>query len=319
MSSEAIKTLRLGLIGARGYVGSELIRLVRAHPHMELAFVSSREREGQLLCDYEIGTPNGMRYCNYSPEIALQHPVDVLVLALPNGVAADWVEAFDAAKSECVLLDLSADYRFNPSWYYGLPELTRNSAKGQTRISNPGCYATAMQLAIVPMREYLAAAVQCFGVSGYSGAGTTASTNNNAELLKDNLIPYALTDHIHEREVALQMGCEIHFMPHVAPHFRGLSITTTIQLNTVVTLEQIDMIYRDFYRNEAFVAIIKEVPWLSAVANTPNAQIGGFKLSEDGKRLVLVSVLDNLLKGAASQAIQNINLTFGLPETMGLV
>jgi N-acetyl-gamma-glutamyl-phosphate reductase len=176
-----------------------------------------------------------------------------------------------------------------------------------------------MQLAIAPMRAYLAGAVQCFGVSGYSGAGTTASNNNNPELLKDNLIPYTLTEHIHEREVALHMGCEIHFMPHVAPHFRGLSITTTMQLNTAFTLEQINTIYRDFYEHQLFVEIKTGIPWLSSVANTPKAQIGGFKLSEDGKRLVLVSVLDNLLKGAASQAMQNINLAFGLPETMGVV
>ncbi len=317
--SEVIKPRRLGLIGARGYVGSELIKLVMAHPQLELAFVSSREREGQLLRDFEPNVPEQMRYCNYLPKNALQNPVDVLVLALPNGLAADWVDAFDAANSTCVLLDLSADYRFNTEWFYGLPELTRNSYMGQIRISNPGCYATAMQLAIAPMREYLAGAMQCFGVSGYSGAGTAPSNNNNPDLLKDNLIPYALLNHIHEREVAVQMGCELHFMPHVAPHFRGLSITTNMHLNTAFTLEQIEVIYSDFYCNEAFVAITKEVPWLSAVADTPNAQIGGFKLNKDGRRLVVVSVLDNLLKGAASQAIQNINLTFGLPETIGLV
>ena len=314
-----IKTIRLGLIGARGYVGSELIKLAQAHPHIELAFVSSREREGHLLSDYEQNAPCGMRYCNYSAENALQNPVDILVLALPNGLAKNWVNAFDAANSECVLLDLSADYRFNTEWFYGLPELTRNSYKGQIRISNPGCYSTAMQLAIAPMREYLAGAVQCFGVSGYSGAGVTRSNNNNPDLLKDNLIPYALQNHIHEREVAAQMGCEVHFMPHVASHFRGLSITTNMQLSNALQLEQIEVLYRDFYQNEQFVEITTEIPWLSAVANTPNAQIGGFKLSDNGRRLVVVSVLDNLLKGAASQALQNINLAFGMPKTLGIV
>jgi N-acetyl-gamma-glutamyl-phosphate reductase len=319
VKSVSIKTIRLGLIGARGYVGSELIKLVQAHPHMKLAFVSSREREGQLLSDYESSAPSGMRYCNYSPQNALLHPVDVLVLALPNGLAASWANTFDAANSKSVLLDLSADYRFSPEWFYGLPELTRNNYKGQIRISNPGCYATAMQLAIAPMRAYLAGAVQCFGVSGYSGAGVTPSNNNNPELLNDNLIPYALLDHIHEREVAVHIGSEIHFMPHVAPHFRGLSITTNISLNQSLRLEQVETLYRDFYRDEQFVEIMTETPWLSTVANTPNAQIGGFSVSKDGRRLVVVSVLDNLLKGAASQAMQNINLAFGLPETIGIV
>lgn len=319
MINPSNKTIRLGLIGARGYVGSELIRLVHAHPNIELVFVSSRAREGQLLCDFEAKAPSHLRYCNYSPEMALQNPVDVLVLALPNGLAASWVDAYDAAGSTCVLLDLSADFRFNAQWLYGLPELTRNRAKGQSRISNPGCYATAMQLAIAPMRDYLAGPVQCFGVSGYSGAGTKPSNTNNLAMLKDNLIPYALSGHIHEREVATQMGCELHFMPHVAPHFRGISITTNMPLNTAFTRDQIDALYRDFYRNEAFVTISSEIPWLSAVANTPNAVLGGFNVSDHGKRLVLISVLDNLLKGAASQAVQNINRAFGFPETTGLL
>ena len=318
MIRESLKIIRLGLIGARGYVGSELIKLVTAHPQLELVFVSSREREGQLLSDYELNAPLAMRYCNYCPEDALQNPVDVLVLALPNGLAASWVNTFDAANSKSVLLDLSADYRFSPEWFYGLPELTRNCYKGQIRISNPGCYATAMQLAIAPMRKYLAGTVQCFGVSGYSGAGVTPSNNNNPDMLKDNLIPYALLNHIHEREVITQIGCELHFMPHVAPHFRGLSITTNMLLNQPLRLEQVESLYRDFYQNEQFIEIMTETPWLSHVANTPNAQIGGFRLSDDGRRLVVVSVLDNLLKGAASQAMQNINLAFGLPETMGI-
>ena len=108
-------------------------------------------------------------------------------------------------------------------------------------------------------------------------------------------------------------------MPHVAPHFRGLSITTNMQLSNALQLEQIELLYRDFYQNEQFVEITTEIPWLSAVANTPNAQIGGFKLSDNGRRLVVVSVLDNLLKGAASQALQNINLAFGMPKTLGIV
>lgn len=319
MNSDYLDIYRVGLIGARGYVGTELIRLILAHPNLELAFVSSREREGLLLSQFEKDAPDGMRYCHYSPENALQDPVDVLVLALPNQLAEPWVSAFDLAQSKTILLDLSADYRFDAHWYYGLPEITRAHYSGQRRISNPGCYATAMQLAIAPMRNYITGDVQCFGVSGYSGAGTSPSDKNNPELLKDNLMAYALVNHIHEREVSHHLECDVHFMPHVAAHFRGLSITTNMQLQKSMTIEQIESIYRRYYFDEPMIRITREIPWLSQVAEMPYAQLGGFTVSEDGKRLVLISVIDNLLKGAASQAMQNINLALALPETLGIL
>ena len=122
--------------------------------------------------------------------------------------------AFDFAnQADPVIIDLSADYRFDPSWYYGLPELTRARHAGQRRISNPGCYATAMQLAIAPMLDVLDGPVQCFGVSGYSGAGTTPSDKNDPGKLRDNLMPYALTGHVHEREVSTQLHHPVEFMP----------------------------------------------------------------------------------------------------------
>lgn len=313
------KPFRLGLIGARGYVGSELIRLIQAHPNIELAYVSSREREGQLLTDFENSAPAGMRYVNFNAEQAFEQSADVVVLALPNNLAVHWASVFDAKQSNALLIDLSADYRFDSNWFYGLPELTRSAYQGQRRISNPGCYATAMQLAIAPMREYLAGAVQCFGVSGYSGAGTTPSDKNDPQKLTDNLMPYALVNHIHEREVASKMACDVHFMPHVASHFRGLSITTNMQLKQTLELEFIKQRYQQAYKNEAFVTVVDEAPWVTRVINTPNAIVGGFTLSENGQRLVVVSVLDNLLKGAASQALQNINLALKLPETQGIL
>jgi N-acetyl-gamma-glutamyl-phosphate reductase len=218
-----------------------------------------------------------------------------------------------------VLIDLSADFRFDPDWYYGLPELNRRAYRGQKRISNPGCYATAMQLAIAPMRGFLAGPVQCFGVSGYSGAGTTPSEKNDPELLKDNLMPYALTGHIHEREVSDRMACEVQFMPHVAPHFRGLSITVNMTLDKAFSVDEVEGVYRDHYRDEPFVGVHGQAPWLRAVAGKPDARVGGFTPSADGRRVVLVSVLDNLLKGAASQALQNINVALNLNETTGLL
>lgn len=318
MSGNSATTYRIGLVGARGHVGSELIRLIRSHPNLQLAFVSSRERESLPLADFEPTAPAGMRYVNYGPSQAVRESVDVLVLALPNGLASAWAEAFDAAGSKTLIVDLSADFRFDGRWFYGLPELTRTRYTGQRRISNPGCYATAMQLAIAPMRDHLHGPVQCFGVSGFSGAGTAPSDRNDPDKLRDNIMAYGLCGHLHEREVTERMRHEVEFMPHVAPHFRGLSITCNMHLKQSFPVHDVTEMYREFYRSEPMIEICAVAPWLSAVAGLPVARLGGFSLSAAGSRLVLVSVLDNLLKGAASQAVQNINLGLGLSETLGI-
>ncbi len=310
--------LRIGLVGARGYVGSELIRLIAGHPRFELGFVSSRERAGQRLADHEPSVAGDLRYVTLDAAQAAGQGADALVLALPNGMAAPFVAAVDAQSPGTVVVDLSADYRFDDSWHYGLPELTRAAASDATRISNPGCYATAMQLAVAPMREQLAAPVQCFGVSGYSGAGTSASDKNNPDKLRDNLMPYALTGHIHEREVTRQLGHAVEFMPHVAPHFRGITLTANLHLAQAFDLADVRAIYHRHYAAEPLVRVCDDAPWVSHIAGKHHAEVGGFTVSTDGRRLVVVCTLDNLLKGAATQALQNLNLAFGLPETLGI-
>ena len=310
--------LRIGLVGARGYVGAELIRLVAAHPRFELAYVTSRERAGQPLAAHVEGYSGGLQYTSPAYEDLPELGADAVVLALPNGKAADCVAAYDAAGAEPVLIDLSADYRFDDHWYYGLPELTRAQYSSQRRISNPGCYATAMQLAIAPMANVLDGPVQCFGVSGYSGAGTTPGDKNNTELLRDNLMPYALTGHVHEREVSRQLGHPVEFMPHVAPHFRGLTITANLRLSIAFDLEEVFARYRGRYAGEPLVRLLDEAPWVSRIAGAHHVELGGFTLSGDGKRLVVVATEDNLLKGAATQALQNLNMAFGLDEFLGI-
>jgi len=315
MSREPI---RVGLVGARGYVGAELIRLLAAHPRFELVYVSSRELEGQRLADHNDVYRGDLRYTSPAYEDLPQLGADAVVLALPNGKAADIVRAFDDGGVDPVMVDLSADYRFDPSWYYGLPELTRTQYAGQRRISNPGCYATAMQLAIAPMGNVLDGQVQCFGVSGWSGAGTTPSDKNNVELLRDNLMPYALTGHMHEREVSKQLGHPIEFMPHVASHFRGITITANLRLSIPFDIEEVFARYRGRYAGEPLVRVLDEAPWVSRIAGAHHVELGGFTLSGDGKRLVVVATEDNLLKGAATQALQNLNLAFGLDEFSGI-
>ncbi len=310
--------IRIGIVGARGHVGSELIRLLAAHPRFAIGFVSSREREGQRLDTHEPGYAGDLRYVAYSPEQAAGQGMDALVLALPNGMAAPYVAAVDEQRPDTVLIDLSADYRFDAHWHYGLPERSRVGAAQARRISNPGCYATAMQLAIAPMLGEIIGPVQCFGVSGYSGAGTTPSDRNDPEKLRDNLMPYALTGHLHEREVTRHLDHPVEFMPHVAAHFRGITLTANLHLRAAFTRDAVLARYRAAYADEPLVKVHDEAPWVSAIAGKHHVEVGGFTLSADGRRLVVVSTLDNLLKGAATQALQNLNLAFGLPETMGI-
>jgi N-acetyl-gamma-glutamyl-phosphate reductase len=316
--SDTIMTIRIGLIGARGYVGSELIRLIATHPEFELEFVCSRERAGQSVAAHESVYQGDLRYVNLDAVQVAKQSADALILALPNDMAAAYVAEVDRYSSQTVLLDLSADYRFDSRWYYGLPELRRKKARALNRISNPGCYATAMQLAIAPMVEYSEGPIQCFGVSGYSGAGTSPSDKNNPEKLRDNLMPYSLVKHMHEREVSFHLDKVIEFMPHVASHFRGLTVTSNLHLREAQQISDILNRYRQFYEYEALVEITEAAPWVSESSGMHGVKIGGFTLSDDGKRLVVVSTLDNLLKGAATQAIQNLNLAFGLDELAGI-
>jgi N-acetyl-gamma-glutamyl-phosphate reductase len=304
----------VGIVGARGHTGAELIRLIAAHPQLELAFVSSRELDSQRVAEHNDAYAGELRYENLDPAAVAGKGADAVILALPNGKAQPYVEAIDAAAPQTIIVDLSADYRFDAGWYYGLPELTRERYAGQKRISNPGCYATAMQLAITPLLGELAGPPQCFGVSGYSGAGTTPSDKNNVELLRDNLMPYALTDHMHEREVSAQLGVPVEFMPHVAAHFRGITMTVNLWLQQPLKREDILARYRDRYAGEPLIEVVDEAPWVSRIAGRHGVQIGGFTTAPGGKRVVVVATLDNLLKGAATQALQNLNRALGLAE-----
>ncbi|KAF9949046.1 hypothetical protein BGZ70_001954 [Mortierella alpina] len=296
-SSRDVK--KIGLIGARGYTGQELIRLVNNHPSMEISYVSSRELEGKPLEGY---TKSPVTYVNLSAEQVKEKTqsgeVDAWILALPNGVCKPFVDAVESVEEgkKMVMCDLSADFRFTDSWTYGLPEFNRAKIPGATRISNPGCYATGSQLSIRPLLQHLSGSPSIFGVSGYSGAGTKPSPNNDVNHLKDNLIPYALTNHIHEREVSHQLGHEVNFMPHVAPFFQGITLTVNMPLNKTMTSADIREIYEAAYENEKLVHVIKGVPL----------------------RVVVVATIDNLLKGAATQAVQNLNLSLGLGEYTGI-
>lgn len=314
--SAAKKTI--GIVGARGHTGAELVRLIAAHPALQLAFVASRELDGQRVAGHSNSYKGGLRYESLDPQAVAAKRADIVVLALPNGKAAPFVAAIDEVRPDTLIVDLSADYRFDGSWYYGLPELTRDKWRGGRRISNPGCYATAIELSVAPLKDVLAAPPVCFGVSGYSGAGTTPSDRNDPEKLRDNLMPYALTGHGHEKEAAFQLGIPVEFMPHVAPHFRGLTVTINLYLSRALKRDEVMARFRDAYAGEPLVHVGDDAPWVNRIAGKHNAEIGGFAMSADGRRVVIVATLDNLLKGAATQAMQNINLALGMDEYSGI-
>jgi len=308
----------VGIVGARGYTGAELIRLVAAHPSLELAFVSSRELADQRVDVHNSGYTGELHYQNLDPQAVAEKRADVVILALPNGKAAPYVEAIEAVAPGTLIADLSADYRFDRAWYYGLPELTRDKWRGERRISNPGCYATAIELTVAPMKDLLAAPPVCFGVSGYSGAGTAPSDKNDPEKLRDNLMPYALTGHVHEREASFQLGLPVDFIPHAAPHFRGLTVTSNLYLSRAMKRDDVLARFHSAYGREPLVNVVDDPPWVSRIADRHHAEIGGFGVSADGRRVVIVATLDNLLKGAATQAMQNINHALGVDELTGI-
>lgn len=374
---------RLGLIGARGYTGQALTTLLSSHPHLQLTHVSSRQLAGLPLSSYRNPvTKDEVIYENLSTEdvekMEKEGEVDAWVLALPNGMAKTYVEALNkgaASKGakESVIVDLSADYRFEGSkgWTYGLPELYgRPSIRSSTRISNPGCYSTSAQLLLAPLvRAGLIPSIPSssssqispsssvfasknpsesessanptawptvFGMSGYSGAGTVAGTGTESrpkvspESLAGGVKPYALTDHIHEREAGWHLSrlikgegeeqrkMKVAFVPSVAPWFSGIISVLSAPLTQRVSARDVRALYEDMYKDEPLINILKDGPTLSDVQGRQGWSVGGFQVHSEGDRVVVVGGLDNLLKGAATQCLQNLNLALGYDELAGI-
>jgi len=300
--------LRVGLVGARGHVGGELIRLLAAHPQLQLTRASSRQDIGRPLPGADAVVLEDM-----SPETVASWPVEVVILALPNGHAGQYAALLPQGT---LVIDLSADHRFDPAWVYGLPERARGQIHHARRVANPGCYATGIQLGLGPAIPLLAGPPSIFGVSGHSGAGTTPSPRNDPARLRDNLLAYSLTGHLHEREASHQLGHSLHFIPHVAAWFRGISLTITLPLAQPTTAAALLAHYHHTYQDEPLVHVTSAIPEVQAIAGRHDVHIGGFAV--DNTHAVLIVTLDNLLKGAASQALQNINLALGLPERLGV-
>lgn len=362
--ASAPKKRRVGLLGARGYVGREVLRLIGQHPELELVCASSRALVGQKVVELANAPPlnphtnlpavpaasgsnsprlsisDELEFCDLGLEQIPTSPfadsVDVWILALPNGHCEKYATVLDALKrKDKIIIDLSADQRFNANWVYGLPEAPGGRARLQsaTHIANPGCYATGTQLGLLPLlggKPDVSAQLldprippHVFGVSGYSGAGTGLSNANNPKLLADNIMAYKSVNHIHEHEVSHQLGTPVRFMPHVAPFFQGIHLTLSAQLTETaaagLTDKRVEELFREFYANEALVNVTPAIPFVRDNARAHHATVGGFQLDPATGRLVVVVTIDNLLKGAATQAVQNINVALGLEEFAGIL
>jgi N-acetyl-gamma-glutamyl-phosphate reductase len=301
----------VGVVGARGHTGGELLRLIQGHPTLDLSFAGSRELAGEPVPGYD-----GMVFESIGPRELPGHDVDAIVLALPDGAGHGYVAVIP---DETVIVDISADHRFDDDWGYGLPELFREKLGGAARIANPGCYATAAQIALAPLVDAVDGVPAVFGVSGYSGAGTTPGPRNDPERLVDNLMPYKLVGHNHERETVRHLGIPVRFIPHVHPAFRGLLVTAHVPLGESMSVDQLVARFTAAYAEEPLIEISDDIPELRDGAGHRGVIIGGFETSADGRNAVVIAAEDNLLKGAAVQAVQNINLALGQPEFEGLV
>lgn len=303
-----MNTIKAAIVGARGHVGFELIKMIDQHPHAELVAAYSRAYHGQFVCEKVTGFSNeSLQYKSDYLQDMQEQDFDVVFLALPNSIAAAHKEMWEELGQTTSIIDLSADFRFDDQWCYGQPETREKDIEKHSLIANPGCYATALQLGVFPMLDCLDGPVHAFGVSGFSGAGSTPCDRNNAEKLKDNLMAYHMIDHIHEHEVSHVLKTDVRFVPHVAAFFRGIQMTINVPLQENLSENEVMEKFNHHYQQHDLIEVIKDVPEIRHVRDTHGVIIGGFTVKD--KRLVLCVVIDNLLKGAATQAIQNMNLT----------
>jgi len=262
-------------------------------------------------------------FADLQPQDLDGYDVDLWIIALPDGESPRFIDVIPSHKR---VIDLSAEYRLNPSWVYGLSETKSSKIASAMRVANPGCYATGMHLSLAPLLhlapglEHVGLRATVFGVSGYSGAGTTPSPRNNeGNLWLNSIIPYALVNHKHERETSehLPFPIDLVFVPHVGNFFRGISLTIVVQ-PFVCDATSLLSAFRSFYERFPLIRVVEQVPSISEAVRTAKVIIGGFSCDYTQQSIRFVCVLDNLLKGAAAQAIQNMNLMYGLPLGKGL-
>ncbi|MGN6508868.1 MAG: N-acetyl-gamma-glutamyl-phosphate reductase [Chitinophaga sp.] len=317
-----MKKFKAGIIGGAGYGGGEATRLLLHHPDVELVFVHSRSNAGNPL--YAVHADLlGDTELVFTSEI--DNSVDVIFLCLGHGEARKFLEATDIASSVHII-DLSQDFRLGETvkgreFVYGLPELNRDAIKKAHNIANPGCFATAIQLGLLPLAKAgLLTDVHTTGITGSTGAGQSLSATSHFTWRANNISTYKVLTHQHLKEIRRTLqglqpafSGELNFVPVRGDYPRGIWITS--YLKSDLSLEEAYDLFTSFYEGHPFTHVSKKQIDLKQVVNTNKVLIQLEKV--DGK-LVIHSIEDNLVKGASGQAVQNMNLVLGLEETAGL-
>lgn len=316
--------IKAGIIGGAGYTGGELIRLLIHHPDVTVSFVHSRSNAGKpvyavhqdLLGETELA---------FTGE--LNNDIDVLFLCLGHGESKKFLTE-NTIDEKIKVIDLANDFRLLPQsqignrkFVYGLPELNRDEIKSANNIANPGCFATAIQLGLLPLAKAgLLSDVYTTGITGSTGAGQSLSSTSHFSWRANNIQAYKTLTHQHLGEIGQSLmqlqsagDVKVNFVPWRGDFTRGIFISS--QIHCEEKAEELIALYHEFYAGHPFTHITTEPVFLKQVVNTNKCII---QLEKVGSILVVHSVIDNLLKGASGQAVQNMNLLFGLEETAGL-
>lgn len=312
--------IKVGIIGGAGYTAGELLRILVNHPEVEIVFVHSTSNAGNFLYDVHGGL-FGDTQLRFSDSYDLS-AVDVLFLCSAHGKSREfWAE--NARPAGLKVVDLAQDYRDESEGYvYGLPEWQRDRILGADKIANPGCFATAIQLALLPLAAagLLKSTVHVTAITGSTGAGVKPSATTHFSWRTDNLSTYKVFEHQHLKEIGRNLGLlqgadgvDIQFVPMRGDFARGIFASVTVE--TSLTGDEALKLYQDYYAGAAFTFVSDRPVDLKQVVNTNKAIVAP---EVHGGTLVVSSVIDNLLKGASGQAVQNMNLIFGIPETTGL-
>lgn len=314
--------IRVGIIGGAGYTGGETIRVLLNHPQAEIVFVHSRNYAGKMLAlvHTDLAGETELIFTD-----TLQQDVDVLFLCLGHGESKKFLQD-NHIREGVAIIDLSHDFRLGDSingreFMYGLPEVNKTVIAQAKNVANPGCFATAIQLGLLPLAKMgILHEVYTTGITGSTGAGQKLQDTTHFTWRANNISAYKTLTHQHVGEISktirqVQPGFHgsINFVPWRGDFTRGIFVSSTVL--TEKSLADLQLAYKDFYANHPFTIVSDQAIDLKQVINTNKCVIG---LEKEGNKLVVHTALDNLLKGASGQAVQNMNLMFGLPETLGL-
>jgi len=314
--------IRIGIIGGAGYTAGELLRILLNHPQAEVVFVNSSSNAGNAVTDVHGGL---IGECSLMFTDALPvDQVDVLFLCSAHGDSKKFLDE-NEVPAWVKIIDLSTDYRetrADHDFVYGLPEMKKAEIAKALHVANPGCFATCIQLAILPLaaKNLLTAEIHVNAITGSTGAGVKPSSTTHFSWRNDNISVYKAFNHQHLHEIGqsirgLQVGFDhdINFIPVRGDFARG--IFASVYTDFEGTLEEAETLYKDYYKDAAFTFVSKKNVDLKQVVNTNKCVL---HLEKHGKKLLILSVIDNLLKGASGQAVHNMNLMFGLDEKTGL-